>query len=258
MNTMPTVGEIYTILAEKAPPEMKLDFDNVGLLVGRSGNPVQTVLVALDITDEVIAEAMEINADLIVSHHPLFFELKSVTDGSWTGERALTLAENRIAAICMHTNLDAASGGVNDALLATLGATYADILEPESSIGRVGELAAPVTLSTFLQTVKTALHGNGLRYYDAGRVVHRIAVCGGSGGGDLELAFRAGCDTYVTADIKYDPFLEAKHLGINLIDADHFCTENVVVPVLCSWIRDAFPDLRVFVSQKHGQTVCFY
>lgn len=258
MSMMPTVGEIYSMLAEKAPPEMKLDFDNVGLLVGRSGNPVQTVLVALDITDEVIAEAMENNADLIVSHHPLFFELKSVTDGSWTGERVLTLAENQIAAICMHTNLDAASGGVNDALLATLGATYADVLEPDSNIGRVGELAAPVALSSFLQTVKSALHGNGLRYYDAGREVQRIAVCGGSGGGDLELAFRAGCDTYVTADIKYDPFLEAKHLGINLIDADHFCTENVVVPVLHSWIRDAFPELNVIISQKHGQTVCFY
>ncbi len=255
---MPNVGNILAVLAEKAPPELKLDFDNVGLLVGRADRPVKKVLAALDITDDVIAEAICERAELIVSHHPLFFELKAVTDGTWPGERVLTLAENRIAAICMHTNLDAACGGVNDALLAALGAAYAGELDEKSRIGRVGELPEAVSLSDFLHTVKTALGGNGLRYHDAGRPVHRIAVCGGSGGGEITLAHAAGCDTYVTADIKYDPFLEAKHLGINLIDADHFCTENVVIPVLCGWVREAFPDVEVVISRTHGQTAQFY
>ena len=255
---MTTVKDIYDLLADKAPVEKKLDFDNVGLLVGRSGNKVERVLAALDITDEVIEEAISLRADLIVSHHPLFFELKSVSDGTWTGERALTLAENRIAAICMHTNLDAAQGGVNDALLSAVGCTYAEELDPETMIGRIGFRPHETPLPDFLAEVKAALCCNGLRYHDAGRPVHKVAVCGGSGGGEIALAHAAGCDTYVTADIKYDPFLEAKHLGMNLIDADHFCTENVVVPVLKRWINEAFPAVKVTVSKVHGQTAQFF
>ena len=255
---MTTVKDILTVLASRAPVENKLDFDNVGLLVGRADRAVKKVLVALDITDEVIAEAVEKNADLIVSHHPLFFELKSVTDGTWTGERALSLAENRIAAICMHTNLDAAKGGVNDALLAAVGCVYAEELDPSTGIGRIGARRSPTELSSFLAEIKASLRCAGLRYHDAGRPVYRVAVCGGSGGGEIALAHAAGCDTYVTADIKYDPFLEAKHLGINLIDADHFCTENVIVPVIKRWIEDAFPEVKAVVSDVHGQTAQFY
>ena len=255
---MPTVGEIFTFLNQKAPVEQKMSFDNVGLLVGRSDRSVNHVLVALDITEEVIDEAVHIGAELIVSHHPLFFELKSVTDSTWTGSRALALAENRVASICMHTNLDAAAGGVNDALMVALGGTVTGILEEESGIGRVGTLPAAVKFQDFLTQVKEALKSNGLRYHDAGRPVEKLAVCGGSGGGDIHLAAAAGCDTYVTADVKYDQFLEAKYLGLNLVDADHFCTENVVVPVLKSWLDNAFPDLTVDISQVHGQTAQFF
>ena len=254
---MPTVQEIFELLNEKAPVSGKMDFDNVGLLVGHRGAPVSRVVVALDITDEVIDEAMSLGAELIVSHHPLFFQLKAVTDVGWEGQRALALAENRVAAICMHTNLDAAQGGVNDALMETLGGAVTGVLEPDTGIGRVGTLPGPMAFPAFLERVKLALHGNGLRYHDAGRPVERLAVCGGSGGGELALAAAAGCDTYVTADIKYNQFLEAKHLGINLVDADHFCTENVVVPVLARWLAEAFPGLDVRVCQVHGQTAQF-
>ena len=246
------------MLTSRAPMEQKLDFDNVGLLVGRSDRWVKRVLTALDITDEVIREGVERDVELIVSHHPLFFDLKSVTDATWTGERVLSLAENHIAAICMHTNLDAARGGVNDALLAAVGCTYVEELDPSTMIGRIGIRPTPTALSEFLAEVKSSLNSSGLRYYDAGRPVHKVAVCGGSGGGEVALAHAAGCDTYVTADIKYDPFLEAKHLGINLIDADHFCTENVVVPVLRDWIATAFPDVEVLISAIHHQTAQFY
>ena len=111
-------------------------------------------------------------------------------------------------------------------------------------------------MSEFLPFVKNALKSNGLRYYDAGREVFNVAVGGGSCGGFLEAAVDAGCDTFVTADIKYDVFLRAAELGVNLIDADHFCTENTVIPVLAGYIRDAFPDLEVQIS-RHGQTVRF-
>lgn len=254
---MITVKEILDFLAGKAPVEVALGFDNVGLLVGRQNREVHCVLIALDITDEVIQEAIAMNADLVVSHHPLFFQLKGVTDQEWTQERTLTLAENHIAAICMHTNLDAARGGVNDALMEALGATVTGELS-DDLIGRVGLLDTPATMTEFLHQVKTALNGNGLRYHDAGIPVQKLAVCGGSGGGEIELAYDKGCDTYVTADIKYDQFLLAKHLGINLIDADHFCTENVVIPVLQTWLREMFPALDLHISCTHGQTAQFF
>ena len=255
---MQRVSDILAFLDKKAPMAGKMEFDNVGLLVGRAGRPVSRVLTALDITAGVIAEAQALGAELIVSHHPLFFELKAVTGSSMEGELTLSLAEAGIAAICMHTNLDAAEGGVNDALMAALGGTVTGVLEPDTGIGRVGTLPSPMAFSDFLPLVKDALRCSGLRYHDAGRPVEKLAVCGGSGGGDIGLAAAAGCDTYVTADIKYHQFLEAAHRGVNLIDAGHFCTENVVVPALAGWLRETFPAVDVRISQTHGQTAQFF
>lgn len=253
------VVDVFELLEGKAPCALKLDFDNVGHLVGHADAPVTRVMCALDVTDDVIDEAIDCGAELIVSHHPLVFDaVKSVTDTTWVGHRILTLAENHVAAICMHTNLDAAKGGVNDALMAALGGKVTEVLDPVSSIGRIGELDSEMSLADFLGQTKAALKANGLRYHDAGRAVRHIACCGGSGGSDIALAYDAGCDTYVTADVKYDQFLEAKSLGINLIDADHFCTENVVVPVLAEWLRASFPALDVRISQSHGQTAQFF
>ncbi len=255
---MATVQEIFSFLNEKAPVASKMDFDNVGLLVGHGDSAVDRVLVSLDVTAPVIDEAAALGAGLIVSHHPIFFELKSVTDGDMNGSRVLSLAEKGIAAICMHTNLDAAAGGVNDALMAALGGTAEAVLEPDTGIGRIGTLTAETPFAEFLSLVKRTLQTNGLRYHDAHRPVKRLAVCGGSGGSDIDLAAAAGCDTFVTADVKYNQFLEAAWRGVNLIDADHFCTENVVVPVLADWLRGAFPALDVRISQVHRQTAQFY
>lgn len=110
----------------------------------------------------------------------------------------------------------------------------------------------------FLGKVKDALSANGLRYHDAKIPVKRVAVCGGSGGSMLGDAVARGCDTLVTADVKYDQFLFAREEGINLIDADHFCTENVVVPVLADMLGEAFPELDVHISKRHCQTACFF
>lgn len=115
-----------------------------------------------------------------------------------------------------------------------------------------------MTMAEFLPYVAGRLHANGLRYVDGGLPVERIAVCGGFGGNMLELAAAKGCDTFVTADIKYDRFLAAKELGINLIDADHFCTENVVIPVLQEKLQRQFPDVTFTVSQVLHQTAQTY
>jgi len=118
---MAKVKTILEFLEHMAPPAMKMDFDNVGLLVGYPENEVSRVIVALDITEDVIEEAVHEGAQLIVSHHPLLFSLKAVRADDYIGVRVIKLIENSMSAICMHTNLDAAEGGVNDALAKAAG-----------------------------------------------------------------------------------------------------------------------------------------
>lgn len=267
---MSTVLEIAEYFERIVPSSMKMDFDNVGFLVGSGSAEVSRVLTALDATDDVIDEAASIGAQLILTHHPAVFSFeqmgKRVNDGTVAGERILRLLKNGISAICLHTNLDSVPGGVNHALAEKLGVKDTEWLEGpyytadsrEYGIGLVGNICEKTSMPDFLAFVKTALNANGLRYHDAGRPVGRVAVGGGSCGELLEAAAAKGCDTFVTADIKYDRFLAARELGINLIDADHFCTENVVIPVLADMLRQGFPELDVQISKTHKQTAHFF
>lgn len=246
---MTKVGDVLGCLERLAPTELKMDFDNVGLLAGDSRSEVKKITVALDITDAVIEEALKSGAQLIVSHHPIFFDgLKSVTDGSAAGRKLLRLISGGVSAICMHTNLDAAPSGVNDCLASAIGARVTGILNTDDGISRVCELPKPENMSAFLPFVKKALGANGLRYVDSGRPVKKLGICGGAGGADIELAALSGCDTFLTADVKHHQFIAAGELGVNLIDAGHFCTENVVVRPLAEKLRAEFPDTEVLIS----------
>lgn len=263
---MASVKDIRDYFEKAVPGYMKFDFDNVGMLVGFCETEVRTVLTALDITDAVVEEAAGIGAQLIVSHHPLIFDpLKRVTDDDLVGRKIIRMIRCGISAICLHTNLDTAAGGVNDCLMDALGARVTGLLDPHGThpdgtpfgVSRLGELPAPVDFEDFLVRTKQRLHCAGLRYVDGGRAVHKLACCGGAGGGEMRKAAAAGCDTFITADVKYDQFLSAKELGLNLIDADHFCTENVVVPHLKQMLNNAYPSLDVRISKIHGQTIRF-
>ena len=259
---MATVLDIYRYLDKKAPFSLQMSFDNAGFLVGRGEAEVTRLMVALDITEEVTAEAAEAGCQLIVSHHPIIFHpAKAVTDSDPTGRCLLALTENRIAAICAHTNLDAVEGGVNDALaqklgLSDIGQLHQDGLDPEGrpyGIGRIGTVEGFETAPRFAAFVRTALNADGLRLEDAGRPVRRVAVGGGACGDMLLDAAAKGCDTFVTADIKYNTFLDARAMGLNLIDAGHFSTENVVCPVLADWLREGFPEIGIFHSLRHKE-----
>lgn len=257
---MPSVREITDYFEEKVPSALKMGFDNVGLLVGFPETQVERVLVALDITDEVVAEAREISAQLIISHHPLYFELKSFTDIDEKGRIINNLVLKGISALCLHTNLDAVRGGVNDELAEVLRIRTTGILEasegfPDCGIGRFGELEKPLEFSEYLAFVKEALFCRGLRYYDAGRPVSKVALCGGSGGGYVERAAALGCDTLVTADIKYHQFLSAAALGINLIDAGHFETESVALPVIARILGEGFSQVDIILSNTESPIV---
>ena len=265
---MATVREIFQELDQWAPFETQMDFDNAGFLVGRGEREVRKILVSLDITQAVVDEAAKWGADLIVSHHPVIFHpAKSITDRDPLGRTLLALLEGGVAAICAHTNLDAAVGGVNDVLAARLGLTDTEVLEPSGTdrqgrpigIGRAGKAApgAPTAVADYAAFVKEALGANGVRYVDAGRPVSRVAVGGGACGDMGHLALALGCDTFVTSDVKYNQFLDARDMGLNLIDAGHYPTENVVCPVLADALRAAFPEVEITLSAGHKEVFSY-
>lgn len=263
---MVTILDVFNCLDLLAPVKTKMDFDNVGLLVGKEQNKVEKILVSLDVTDSVIEEAISGNADIIVSHHPLFFSLKNIQYSDTTGKKIINLIENNIGIICMHTNLDVSKCGVNMALADAVGISNPEFLIKEGinefgeeyGLGMMGKIKNVMPLDEYLHILKKTINASGIRFYNAGLPVKKVAVLGGSGGNEIDAAVNAGCDTYITADVKYDIFLKAKELGINLIDGGHFCTENVVVPQLAKILSEKFKDVIVVESKIHKQPELFF
>ena len=254
---MTRVRDILDFLCELAPLDLQMDFDNAGFQIGYGEKPVAKALLALDVTDDVVQEAIDCGAELIVSHHPLLFHPpRQITDTDPATLRILRLIENGISVISMHTNLDIAEDGVNDVLIRLLGAEPSERLDAYGC-GRIGTLPEAMPLDSFLELCRSRLQVNGLRYVAGGREVRRIAVMGGAGAEFIEDAVQKGCDTYVTADVKYHQFQRAAELGLNLIDADHFCTEQPVIPVLYGKLSHRFPDVSFSVSRKHGALIRF-
>ncbi len=256
---MTTVREIENFLYSWAPRELAESWDNVGLLVGDPEAAVERVLVALDITPQVAEEALERGCQLIVAHHPVmncaWHPVQTVRADDRQGRTLTALLRGGVAAICMHTNLDAAEGGVNDILAEKLGLTQPEMLT-EEKIGRIGTLKCEIPLVEFTHSVIELLGCNGLRYVDAGRPVHRVAVGGGACGCYIPQAVAAGCDTFVTSDLKYNDFLDTE--GLNLIDAGHFPTENVVCPALRDRLQRVFPAVDVLCSTSHSREIIQY
>jgi dinuclear metal center YbgI/SA1388 family protein len=257
-----TAGQIEQFLFSGAPRESAMDWDNVGLLVGDPHQAVSRVLVALDVTEAVADEAAALDAQLIVSHHPVmnctWLPVQSLREDQAQGRLLRGLVRRNLAVICMHTNLDLASGGVNDVLAEAL-----KLVDPgplgSDGLGRVGTLReSPVSLSDFIRMISRALHCQGVRYADAGVPVHRVAVGGGACGEYMDQAIAQGCDTFVTADLKYHDFLNACSRGLNLIDAGHFPTEDPICRVLAEKLERVFPDLTVKKSDSHREVIQYY
>ena len=263
---MATVADILSCVETLAPRYMKMDWDNVGLLCGSRTTPVTKVLVALDPFEGVCAEAAQWGAELIVTHHPLIFRpLPTVTDETSIGRGIMTLCRHGISAINAHTNLDCAPGGVNDVLANALGLRDISLTAPAGTdaqgrpygLLRCGSVEEQ-SLEAFLGHVKQALHCPGLRYVNGGKPVRKGAVGGGSCADGMLEALDAGCDTFVTADVKYNQFWDARDLGLNMIDAGHFYTENPVTEVLAQKIQEQFPEIQVKISQSHTDCMNFY
>lgn len=263
---MATVNDILAFLETLAPRAMKMDWDNVGLLYGSRNAEVTKILVALDPFEGVCREAAAWGAELIVTHHPLIFQaLKSVTDDTAIGRSIQLLCREGISAVNAHTNLDCAPDGVNDRLAVTLGLEEIQVIDPmgtdeagrEWGLLRKG-IVKEQPLYDFLPRVKASLGCEGLRYVDGGKPVRNVAVGGGACASELTDAYLAGCDTFVTSDVKYNQFWDARDLGMNLIDAGHFYTENPITACLAEKIAAAFPEIQVKISETHADCMKFY
>ena len=262
---MTTVSHILNYLQTLAPPSMAESWDHVGLNCGHLGKEVRTLLVALDPFAAVCQEAADLHADLLVTHHALLWNPGFIADADAQGKNTLFLIEHGIAHINAHTNLDYAPGGVNDVLARRLGLQSVEVLDPKGIDGqgqpwglvRLGTVP-PQPLTEFLCGVQQRLGCPGLRYTEAAPTVHRVAVGGGACGSELYAVAKAGCDTFVTSDIKYNQFWDAQELGLNLIDAGHFYTENPVCAMLAQKIQSAFPEIQVHLSGKHRDYMKFF
>lgn len=238
---MRTVEEIFAFLADWAPPESAEEWDNPGLLV-RACEETEGVLCALDVTPATVREAAENRCGLIVSHHPVIFRpLRALS----AGDVPALLVRGGISAVCMHTNLDKAAGGVNDALAARLGLAEAEPFA--QGIGRIGVLAESFAAPALAREIARRLAAP-VQYADAGRPVRRAAVVSGSGGDFVGEAARAGADCLITGEAGHHDALDALAAGVSLFAATHFSTERFIAEVLAQRLRQAFPDLRVLES----------
>lgn len=258
---MRTVSDIYQLIAGLAPFEYAVKGDdNVGLLVGGADAPVDRVLLSLDITNAAVAEAAGCGAQLIVSHHPVIYHpLYRIAPES----PVYKLIEYHIAAICAHTNLDMAPGGLSDEMAKLLGFDSDAVLEVIHStrydtpigFGKICTLQTPVSARALAERAKAVFGSTVVRYTDGGKPIHKVALCSGSGGSILPLALAQGCDAYITGDLRHEHFIDAANSGLTLIDAGHYHTEMIFADYLRGKILAAFPELAVQIAQTSTDPV---
>lgn len=244
---MTKVADVLRVMKDLAPVELAEAWDNVGLLIGNGEREVHKILVMLDFDKQGLDEALEIGADMIITHHPaILTKLSNITDPLY-----LQLIENKISLCSMHTNLDNADQGVNQVLAETLGLYDIEPVDFDGLLGRVGYVDE-CTLGEFIQTVKLALDIEHIRYVGSKKnIVNKIAVLGGSGADFIPNAKLEGCDVYVTADVKYHQAQTADKIGINVIDAGHFETENLVIYKVARHLRANFDEVEVITSLRN-------
>lgn len=247
--------EIMQVIEATYPREAALDFDNVGLLAGRTEKEVSRVYIALDATDAVIDRAVKAGADMLITHHPLIFSpLKKITDEDFISRRIVKLIQNDISYYAMHTNYDVL--GMAELSEKILGIRNAEVLDvtmekdgrPEG-IGRVGMLENPMTLEECCVYVKHRLNLGSLKVFgDMDTQVSRIAISPGSGKTAVPAALAKGADVLVTGDIGHHDGLDAVEQGLSIIDAGHYGTEYIFIDDMRRFLEEKLPVLEVITT----------
>lgn len=247
---MYTVKDIFAMMDKIAPMKNLHKGDNSGLLVGNPDAKVEKVLFALDITCDVVREAVEIGANVIVAHHPVIFHPLYALDDS---NPACLAYKHGIACICFHSPLDMADNGINDCIFDMLNPVLKlkklETLEPIHPDGRgygftcsVGEEILSEDLGKLLKNIFGC---TVVRYTNSGKKISRLAFCSGGAGGNLPFAIAQGADAYITGDVKHDQWITARNSGIALYDCGHFHTEDIAIPYLISCFKAAYAGLEL-------------
>lgn len=247
---MARVSDFFSFIDTAAPFSAQEKWDNSGMLIGDENREVTRVAVVLDITKEAVEYAHNLGAQLIISHHPVIFKAQK---NFLKGNIAYEMAAKGISAICAHTCLDCAEGGVNDVLADILGLENVEIFPCEEceSMVRVGVLPEAMSCEELAEKVKELL-GGSVRFCDSGKIIESVAVCGGSGGSFKDDIIKAGIDAYITGDAGHHDFLDCKEAGLSLLAAGHFETENPVVSSLANKLRISFPDTDIIVIPQNS------
>ncbi|MDE6521077.1 MAG: Nif3-like dinuclear metal center hexameric protein [Ruminococcus sp.] len=252
-----SIKEIYNFLDEKYPFSLQEQWDNSGLLLN-SFSACSGILLALDITNEVITEAIHKETDLIISHHPVIFHPLKKIDFM---NPVYRLIQHNIGAICMHTNLDIAEGGTNTTIVKKIAEkfeiTSTELLE-DSGLGYIIEFAIPHDIDELAHIFKKIFSIDRVRVSRFGRrIISRLAVCSGSGGSLLGLADKKNCDALLTGDVKHDVWIDANNSYMTVFDCGHFHTENIVLWELRRVLEEKFPLLDIEIAESSADP-CIY
>ncbi|MBF0303555.1 MAG: Nif3-like dinuclear metal center hexameric protein [Desulfamplus sp.] len=253
-----TVKEIFSIINDIAPFTLAEEWDNCGLQVGNFSWCVKKILVALDISMDVMNHAAASRSDLVVSHHPLMlYPPKSIDFSKMPGSAIAIAALHKISVISAHTNLDKVDGGLNDYFANIIGLKNLRIFissnhssehldkstnrDNLNGIGRTGELEQPLSLQEFALYIKKRLKLETIRMTGNHNLsIKKVALCTGSGGSLLKDFFKSGADVYVTGDVKYHEARQIEEAGLGLIDVGHFASERIAVELLCKKLGKIF------------------
>ena len=234
--------DIMKVIEATYPKHAALEWDNVGLLVGRTEKEVKKIYVALDATDEVIEQAVAANADMLITHHPLLFSpLKKITDEHFVGGRVVKLLQHDISYYAMHTNYDVCGmADISAAILGLDGAETLEVTDKESmeGIGKVGDFSDPMSLQECGEFIKEKFQLDSVKVFgDLSSTVQRVAICPGSGKGMTELALEKNADVLVTGDIGHHEGIDAVAQGLAIIDAGHYGLEHIFIEDMANYLR---------------------
>lgn len=256
----PTIGQIIAAVNDFAPLGLQESWDNSGVQAGGTDSPCTGVLVCVDCTPAVVAEASARNCNLIVAHHPLLFRgIKHLCPDSSLVEDALIAAiRDGITVYSAHTSLDSAPQGISHRMAAMLGATVTGILspgnQPGTGLGTVAEFDTPLTPQQLVQRIKDTFGSPVVRCSAHSTQVQKIGICGGSGGEFIPAAIAAGCDAYLTSDTRYHDFVDYGQ-RILLTDIGHFESEACAKQIFYDIISKKFANFAVYKSDSERNSI---
>ena len=258
---MVKVRDIIKVIEDFAPLSLQEGWDNSGLCIGSPDAPVTSVLLGLDCTPELVDEAVECGADMIITHHPLIFSgLKKISPDDMVGAAVIKAIKAGISIYAAHTSADKVIAGVSGAMATRLGLVNVSILDEDgdgTGLGVVGDLPEPLSAEEAVRVVKERF---GLKVMRTSRPIEgsvsRVAMCGGSGGSLIKAAKASGAQLYISGDISYHNFFTPE--GFMIMDIGHYESEKDIVEILFSLLRKNFPTFAVRITQNIYSNPIFY